>query len=277
MSSYRIASRAYPTEYWAEHGGEIVATANELNNDKWSFRESRQLLSNGLRTRSYEATGGELRQVWVQGLAIFLLMTMLQTVTSWAGAYASGVNELAYTMSDWTFVPLAIATLLMAYSTRWPVMLLITTSILVGGATDSGGTIWLGVAVVVLTTFPIALFGDGRRVISPGVLLVAFVVLTASTATWLFGPGLLTPALLIGGLALARFDARLLAAATWYGLFVAVLMGVSAIVSNETLTIVSVLGLPVELVIATGALVVAGIFATIVVTSTRRLATRFIL
>jgi len=56
MSSYRITRRAYPTEYWDAHGEEIIDTANEIHDDKWSFRESRQLISNGLRTRSFEAS-----------------------------------------------------------------------------------------------------------------------------------------------------------------------------------------------------------------------------
>lgn len=272
MSSYRIASRAYPTEYWAEHGGEIVATANELNNDKWSFRESRQLLSNGLRTRSFEATGGELRQVWVQGLLIFFFTSLLQGVSGWLG-YLLGLNFVETAGPWWMFASFGLALATLTISTRWPAMLFIATCMLLIGFTDSGGPILLTIVAVALTTLPIAVFGNGRRLLSPGALIGILTLATASTGFWFFGPGLLSPLLLIAGLAVVRFDPRLLAAATIYSVFVCVILTASMLFPEPGITVESVNGLPVELVISLGALGLAAVLAAIVTQSTRQATT----
>ena len=76
MSEYPIVTRAYPPEYWEAYGDELLDTANEMHDDKWSFRESRTLLVHGLRTRSLAATGGSIEQMFVQGAVLYLWLSL---------------------------------------------------------------------------------------------------------------------------------------------------------------------------------------------------------
>lgn len=271
MSSYRIASLAYPRQYWAEHGDEIIETANELSNDNWSFRESRQLVSNGLRTRSFEATGGDLRQVWVQGLAIFLFVALLQGLSGWLGhVLGLAPDNVEIVGPTWMFIALGLATTTFAISTKWPAMLFIAACLFTNALTDAAGPIALTVTVVAMTTIPIATFGNGRRLLSPAALAATLTLATASTGFWFFGPGLLSPLTFVVGLALVRFDPRLLAAATTYTAFVFTIMTVSVLFPDPNIVVDSVLGFPVELFIGLGALAVTGVLATVVNRSARR-------
>lgn len=223
MSEYRIVSRFYPTQYWTEHGPEIIATAKELNRNKWSFRESRQLAANGLRTRSFEATGGELRHVWVQGLAIWLLVILLNMSRGWVGQFLSfnGAKE-----PTWSSAVVLVALIAMAFSTRWPAILLVASALLTSSFAEDGSPVWLGLVLAAVATMPVAVFGDGRRIASPTVLGLLFVAVTAATSFWFISPLLIGPALLVLGLAIVRLDARLLAAATIHAATIALVVTV---------------------------------------------------
>ncbi len=269
MSNYRIASLAYPREYWAEHGDEIIATANELNNDSWSFRESRQLVSNGLRTRSFEATGGDLRQVWVQGLAIFLFISLLQGVSGWVGSLI-GIKHVEVAGPVWVFVGFAVSLVALSISTRWPVMLLIAMTAIATAIGDSDTPLAMSIIIVAVISIPIAIYGNGRPVMSPRALAAAFVVVTASTSFWFFGPSFLTPVLLLVGLLVVRFDQRLLAAAATNAAFVVFVMVTAMMFSEPGMSFETVNGFPVELFVAAGAVCAAAVMAAIVTFSTRR-------
>lgn len=264
MSNYRIVSRAYPTEYWDEHGGEILATANELNDDRWSFRESRQLASNGLRTRSFEATGGQLRHIWTQGLAIFLFITLLQGTSAWVSSVVGLFDELVVTGPSWMFAGLSVALFALSVSTRWPLMLFVVTTLVAPMVAD--GVDRLSLVVLSLMAVLIAAFGNGQRVIPPTATAAVFIASAATTSYSFFGPGLLTPALFVVGLIAVRLDQRLLAAAASYAAFVAIRL-TADVFSNENET---VLGLPIALVIGIGAVLIAGALAALVTFSARR-------
>lgn len=68
MVNYAIVMRAYPQEYRSQHGAEFVATANELADGRWSSRQARSLLANGVSTRARLATNGSARSIWAQGV-----------------------------------------------------------------------------------------------------------------------------------------------------------------------------------------------------------------
>ena len=94
MSNYGLVTRAFPADYWAAHGDEILDTANELHDDRWSARESRSLLAHGLRTRSLAATGGSTAQIWVQCVALVMFVTVLGWVAT-SAAHVLGDNTPA--------------------------------------------------------------------------------------------------------------------------------------------------------------------------------------
>ena len=150
MSNYRVVARAYPTDYWREHGEEIIDTANELHNDEWSFRESRQLLASGLRTRSLEATGGSVKQVWISGLTIALFFIVLQFATAQVVSVLGGVDYTTPGQPVWAEVGALVALFAFSISTRWPSMALVA-AVLIGGGSDAASTAitWLFAATMI--------------------------------------------------------------------------------------------------------------------------------
>ena len=78
-SGYVVVMRAYPKVYRAEHGDELIDTANELT-DGWSFRHSRSLLVEGLRTRARMATGREPRAAWASAIAFVLGVSFISSL-----------------------------------------------------------------------------------------------------------------------------------------------------------------------------------------------------
>jgi len=262
MSNYRLSRRAYPTEYWAAHGEEIIATANELHDDKWSFRESRQLMSNGLRTRSFEATGGDLRQVWVHGLAIslvlFVMNFVLLSLASWLSVIDLGIGSP--TLATGISFGLAIATLIgMTRSTRWPVLALAGFTAVVS-TLALRDTLISDIAFVAFTFLVIGLiarFGKGERAMSP-------VAMLASTTLWIVAPGLLLIPLFVFGLLIVRLDARIMAVAT-VTLFLGGLVTVTSPSPDATISDISY---------GIALLAVAAVLATLVTKSTRSAARR---
>jgi len=173
MSRYRIVTQTYPADYWREHGEEIVGTANEMNDDRWSFRESRRLLVAGLQTQGLRATGGSVRQVWISGLTMALLLVVLE---------------------------LASGTLL---------------GLIRFGST--GDVIFLA---VILGIFGYRSAANSERWMTSPPALIALIaaVLAVQWSVSAFGVGLLLPALFVVGALLVRFDGRLAATASIYGL-----------------------------------------------------------
>ena len=252
MSSYRIVSRAYPIDYWREHGEEIIDTAKELHDDQWSFRESRQLLTNGLRTRSLEATGGSVKQVWISGLTIAVFLIVLQFATAQVVSWLGDVDYTTPGQPAWAEAGALLALFAFSISTRWPAMALVTV-VLIGGGTDVDSALlaWLFAAVIITACGLIARFGNGRRLISPIALVALFGALILTTRLFfIFGPGLLVPAMLIASVLLVRFDARLAAAISIYSTFIATSMFAFAIDARGQ-------GIPVELIIAAASAAVA--------------------
>lgn len=226
MSNYRIVSQAYPTNYWTAHGDEIITTANELHNDKWSFRESRQLLSNGLRARSFEATAGELKNVWAQGAAIWLFALLLQFVIAAISVRLDLLPGLVMEGSVWGPFVAGLALIAMSISTRWPVLALIASALAlptIEGITRGPFDIAF-IAVLIVAVGLLAKFGGGRRVVSPLGLLAIVAVSLALAVFAIFGPGLFMIAGLILGPAIVRLDARLSAATTLMVLYSALAM-----------------------------------------------------
>ncbi len=220
MSAYRIVRRAYPTNYWSDHGSEIIETANELNGDSWSFRESRELLSNGLRTRGLEATDRDIRQVWIQGLTIFVFTVLIQMVSALLASELGLLPNLQLTYPRWGTPLVALALVAMTISTRWPVMLAVAAVVGAPGLTNTWavphGLLLIG---LFLATAIAATQGTGRRVLSPWILLAAITVSLGTIKFFFFGPGLAVPVLLILGLATVRLDARLAAVASIHAFF----------------------------------------------------------
>lgn|GEM_PF-2954589 len=276
MSDYRFVSLSYPGDYWAEHGPEIIETANEVHGDAWSFRESRHLLATGLRTRSLDATGGSIRQTWISGLAIAVFLVLL------VGASLSllellGFEEFAVVAEP----PLAkigaiVAVIAMSHSTRWPSMAFALATF--GAASTlseprlDNVIFFLVIAVAVGL---VAFAGTGRRVISPTALAVLLAVIVAS-ARWGFflgsGPFLLS--LVVTGIALVWLDPRFAAAVSIYCLFVAISMiALTADLANETdAPLNGWLGIPIPFIVAGIASIVAISLATGVSMSVRRMA-----
>lgn len=233
MTSYRVAMLAYPAPYRRAHGPEIVDTANELADGRWSARQSGALLIEGLRTRARLSTGGSTRQALASGIALGVALFGLVSLSGFAlfglsgpgGPLASwqGVGGLAVGL-----VPLAVLTV----TTRWPAVMAacgpMGVAFLEPGGPYSLGPTWpeilLAYGPVVALVGLVALTGDGRRALSPR-LALGLVSLTLGIG-WVASP---LPALeIIGatvllmlpllGLATVWLDPRPLAAGSAVGL-----------------------------------------------------------
>lgn len=191
-ANYRLALRAYPRDYRLEHGGELVAIANELADDRWSGRQARSLLAGGLRTRARLGSGGTSRGLWVDGIGLALIAWLfLRAVPPLA--YALGVtgDVVAFGRSPWS----AAATLLvpafaLTVTTRWPAAVVVTVSggidvvlrLLEAPLGPFGYEVAANAAALALTSSGLAWWlavrGDGRPIASPataGLVLVVFV------------------------------------------------------------------------------------------------------
>lgn len=270
MSSYWIARRAYPTDYWAAHGDEIVDTANELHNT-WSFRESRQLVSNGLRTRSFEATGGDVQQVWVQGLTIFLLAVTIPMIGSLVG-FTIGLHDVNFAGPDWSLIPVAIGAFAMTFSTRWPVMFPMTAAMATSAILDES-SLAIAVPISLFVASIISFLGNGRPVFSPKTFVV-LVLATTLTSPFDVGGSLAPILLLVVGLAIARFDARVLAAFAILSTSILAMAIGFVLFPDTTTTFVDVNSggrpISIEVLMVGVPLVLACLTGTIVMVTTRR-------
>ena len=77
MATYRWAIRAYPDLYRQEHGEELVATAVEMTESRWSIRQSASFVVEGLTMRAEEAAGGSRSQAWAKGMSLGITIWLL--------------------------------------------------------------------------------------------------------------------------------------------------------------------------------------------------------
>ena len=238
-SRYRIAIRAYPTSYRCEHGDEIVATANELAPHRWSFRQARSLLFEGLRTRAWQSSNGTSSQLWASGIALaFAIRFLLSAAFGIANLLGATGYITVSILSPWismTLVLIPLAALTM--TTRWPAALAITTLPIVGLVNSvrlRGGTLddypitaglvtWLIVSLITsVLAWWMASRASGRRAISPTTAL-AMLTVTVSVFFISDSPQIVTDVVLylalpIIGLLLVTVDPRSLITATtlWF-------------------------------------------------------------
>ncbi len=235
-STYSLVMRAYPTSYRAEHGEELVFTANELS-DGWSFRQSRSLLVEGLRTRTRLATNGSPKEAWASGVAFALGFGFLMNVTELLLILVGFGSIDGFLIEDlpptWLVLAFALAPIAMMISTRWPTALIVVAVItalqVYSFATVSPSRALISSSLPTAIYYISQLFGwavmaalliwlaartDGPRAFSPrsGALLTAAAVGLAWLVDSPFAPGLVLPllvfSLLVLGLALITIDPR---------------------------------------------------------------------
>lgn len=229
-SRYALVIRAYPDNYRHVHADELVQTANELTSG-WSFRQSRSLLVEGLRTRTRLATNGLPEQAWASGVALALGLHYLIRVVVPSTYLLGGTGDLtAVSPSPWISLAQTIpAFVALTLSTGWPTAVIVTAtnaSILINAAQadDAFGAYPLMSSMLYLlatTTLLVWLAArtEGPRAFSPtaGLALLA-VAVTVSVALNSPGAALvvtvahLSPLAL--GVLLTTIDPRPLIAAT---------------------------------------------------------------
>ncbi len=245
MSSYRVAILAYPAPYRRANGPEIVDTANELAGGRWSARQSRALLVEGLRTRARLATGGSPRQAWASGIGLAVALSHLASFAMVIVVYSGGSDVVLVSPSPWrdvliTGLPLAALSL----TTRWPTALIVAAPVgllLIGPLADGSSSVpWSFVVAargsVVVLACVVSAVGDGRRALSPvwalGLLgAVVIVGRVASVPAAVGATGWVQLVMLpLAGLAVVRLDPRPLAVASALWLIQAT-VGAAAILS----------------------------------------------
>lgn len=221
-SNYSLVMLAYPTSYRDDHGAELVDTANELA-EGWSFRQSRSLLVEGLRTRTRVATEGSPRNALASGVAfavgmlqlIWLESALLEVFDVGAhGSFAPPVSQLVLAA-----VPLVAVTV----STRWPTAMVSITSVVAGlvlasrSADEMFFTSNLARPVVWLVLLMwLAVRTDGPRAFPPavGAAWLGGAVAVGVTLSTFALPLFYLAAILVIGVLMIRVDPRPSAAAT---------------------------------------------------------------
>ena len=76
---YRVALRAYPTDYRRARGGEILATLDEMGagSSRPSPRQLAALAAGGVRERGVRTTGGTRFGIWAEGCRLAALALLL--------------------------------------------------------------------------------------------------------------------------------------------------------------------------------------------------------
>lgn len=219
-SRYSLVMRSYPKDYRAEHGDELVDTANELT-EGWSHRQSRALLLAGLRTRARLATNGSARSAVASGVAMALGVTIASSV----GFSVVWVTETGQYSQELELAKAAMGALVLLALTirsRWPTALLATVWLVVGYVL----AIRSEEAFVGLPLVPVALImafmwlasrTDGPRAFSPviGLLLVGLqALLLAIVSPYFYWVVSVVPLLLLllFGVANSLIDPRSLVA-----------------------------------------------------------------
>ncbi len=234
---YRLTMLAYPKEYRAEHGGELVETANELADDRWSSRQAASLLAGGLRTRARLAAADTSTGLWTDGVGLALVLWLvLRSVPSLTFALGATGDIGAWRPSLPTTIAIAVfPAFVLTLTTRWPAALAVTASGLIAATSQflEGPIDPIGHQMVALTLLQaasvtglawwLAIVGDGRRAIAPRTAGLALVALVGSA--YLSGSpdavvahAVILLGLPVAGVALAALDPRPVIAATtvWF-------------------------------------------------------------
>lgn len=218
---YRLALASYPKTKKAECGDEIVATALELSNDRFSLREAVGLVVGGMRSRSRAATGTSLSGLVQSALRLGIFLWVLDPVIA--------LIFLDYEAAmPWYFVVLGAAfPAALLLSTRpWVAMLWTLASgwALFDNASNLGWhpAVFLWSAPTLIALWYLALRTDGRRAMPvwgaaalAGLMALTYLI----SPSWVYGfvPhydfGQTTFLVVLGalGLAISRVDPRLLA------------------------------------------------------------------
>lgn len=189
---YRLAARSFPDDVRASHGAEIIETALDFGDGRFSIREAGALVAQGLRTRARHGLSGDTNSLLISALRIGLFLFYLE---SWVSIAASKLFFNEPGSQAWWIATAAIAPAIMMVSTG-------RITALVQLVVWAAGWIWLmvdiGTGVVFWPFFAASLVimvgiavvawrGDGRRVMSP--LAGLAVTGVALALTWLSGPG----------------------------------------------------------------------------------------
>lgn len=124
---YRFVLRALPDEYRRTHGDELVDTALELRNGRWSLRESAQLLTHGLRTRALTATGGSGRAAVGQAIMTtieLIAIGMVVLMTAWL--FEIKVPLMTYATKQWMIPVIALTGAALLTRGRKPIIVMAT-------------------------------------------------------------------------------------------------------------------------------------------------------
>lgn len=225
MSNYRIARLAFPAALSKTEADDIVATANELGDGRWSARQSVGLVSYGLRTRGRLATNGRRRRYWAQGIGFGLVALYAARGLMW-GLHATGLATLPVDPVDvrqWLpQVAASLASLVIVLrSTRARALLavaLIQVAPLVLTLTADRDLLFTPMmrpslafnAAVATGLFLLHRFGDGRPAASAP--FVGTVLITAALPAIMFDDATITaavvPVLAVVGVASIRVDPR---------------------------------------------------------------------
>ena len=270
MGRYRIVMRAYPDDYRRRHGDELVDTANELSSRRWSFRQSRSLLIEGLRTRAWIASDGSSSGIWASGIglafALWFLMGAARPIAYLLGATGdvTHLGQSAWALMALALVPLAVLTT----TTKWPAVLVIAASAIIqlGNAVRSEWDIighhpiavgLSGVVVAVAPAWWMASRGKGRRALSPRAALLLLLALAVGVSYAENSPNLVAVylgvfiGLPIVGLLLVTIDPRLLiAASVLWGRAAAILVPGALLYGRLDLTTDTILPIVVPTMIA---------------------------
>ncbi len=229
-SRYSLVIRAYPDDYRRAHSGELVQTANELTSG-WSFRQSRSLLVEGLRTRTRLSTNGLPEQAWASGLALALGLAYLIRVVMPSTYLLGGTGDVvSVSPSPWISLAQTLpAFVALTLSTRWPTAVIVTASnasmLFYAAQADGAFGVFPIVATMLYLLTTTALFvwlavqTEGPRAFSPTVGLALLVVsVTVSVALNSPDAGLVFTAAHLGplivGVLLTTIDPRPLIAGT---------------------------------------------------------------
>ncbi len=233
-SKYRLVMRAYPADYRARHGAEIVDTACQLAEGSWSPRQALSLLWGGLGARGQEACENGGVALVAAGARIGLLLALAQSVASvivFKLGVTGDITELSGTGSVWA---MALAVVAMVFTTRWPTATLVTAAwvwVVISSWSDQQGgfaAVTVSVAVVFAAmAWWLALASDGRRAANPRALALGLVAAVGISVVVDSPVVLALYALTLGGLFLVGLmivavDPRLLIAASTMWLLYAV-------------------------------------------------------
>ncbi len=254
-SAYSLVMRAYPKPYRNEHGDELVFTANELS-DGWTFRQSRSLLVEGLRTRARLATDGSPAKAWSSAVAMALGFLHL----SWFAvllAYPLGAFEpVELDQPYWVYsLVVGLPVVALTISSRWPTAVIACSILLftfVVGLEHVDGIPLVTMAanhlLEAIAFIWLATRTNGPRAFSPTVAVSGLVALVSmaliSGAIVLAFPVLVLGLFIVLGLMLTTIDPRPLIAAVFLSSF-QVLRSVGILLDSPPMWIVAIVSLVV--------------------------------